>query len=72
MAEDIDNTETESDKEQKPEKRKKLVIPWKTMGLYILPALIVFIIFFVMHNSLVQGPLSREEIAALLYNDKVK
>ena len=66
MVEDLDITETEPDKSPKPKKRKKLVIPWKILALYILPALIVFIIFFVMHNSLVQAPLSREEIAALL------
>ena len=53
--------------EPKPKKRKKLVIPWKTLSLYILPALIVFTFFFVMHNSLVQAPLSREEIEVLLY-----
>ena len=66
MAEDLDTTETEPEEGPKPKKRKKLVIPWKILALYILPALIVFIIFFVMHNSLVQAPLSREEIAALL------
>ena len=61
----------EDDSEQvepKPKKRKKLVIPWKALSLYILPALVVFIIFFVMHNSLVQAPLSREEIEVLLYD----
>ena len=66
MAEDLDTTETEPEEHSKPKKSKKLVIPWKILALYILPALIVFIIFFVMHNSLVQAPLSREEIAALL------
>jgi flagellar basal body-associated protein FliL len=66
MAEDLETTETEPDEDPKPKKRKKLVIPWKILALYILPALVVFIIFFVMHNSLVQAPLSREEIAALL------
>ena len=60
--------EDDSEKiEPKQKKRKKLVIPWKTLSLYFLPALIVFIIFFVMHNSLVQAPLSREEIEVLLY-----
>ena len=59
--------EDDSEKiEPKPKKRKKLVIPWKTLSLYILPAFIVFIIFFVMHNSLVQAPLSREDIEVLL------
>ena len=66
MVDDLENTETKPDEAPKPKKRKKLVIPWKILALYILPALIVFIIFFVMHNSLVQAPLSREEIAALL------
>ena len=66
MVDDLENTETEPDEAPKPKKRRKRVIPWKMLALYILPALIVFIIFFVMHNSLVQAPLSREEIAALL------
>ena len=66
MVDDLENTETKPDEAPKPKKRKKLVIPWKILALYILPAFIVFIIFFVMHNSLVQAPLSREEIAALL------
>ena len=66
MAEDLDTTETEPEEDPKPKKRKKLVIPWKILALYILPAFVVFIIFFIMHNSLVQPPLSRDEIAALL------
>ena len=70
MVDDLENTETKPDEAPKQKKRKKLVIPWKILALYILPALIVFIIFFVMHNSLVQEPLSREEIAALLDNDQ--
>ncbi len=63
---DLDNTETEKEEAPKPKKRKKLVIPWKLLALYILPAAVVFIIFIVMHNSLVQPPLSREEIMALM------
>ena len=70
MAEDLDIAETGPDEDPKPKKRKKLVIPWKVLALYILPALIVFIIFFLMHNALVQAPLSREEIAALLDTDQ--
>ena len=66
MADDLENTETKPNEAPKPKKRKKRVIPWKILALYILPALIVFAIFFVMHNFLVQAPLSREEIAALL------
>tara|TARA_B100000925_G_scaffold282542_1_gene255494 strand:- start:115 stop:750 length:636 start_codon:yes stop_codon:yes gene_type:complete len=68
--EDLENTETKPDEGQKPKKRKKLVIPWKALALYVLPALTVFIIFFVMHSSIVQAPLSREEIMALLDNNK--
>ena len=41
----------------------------KSLAIYILPAAVVFIIFILMHNSLVQPPLSREEIVALI-NDK--
>ena len=65
MEEDLENTEPEVDQRPK-KKRKPLRIPWKLLALYILPAFIVFIIFIVMHNSLVQPPLSREEIMALI------
>ena len=69
MVEELEKTETEADRDTKPKKRKQLIIPWKSLALYILPALIVFIIFIMMHNLLVQPPLSREEILALI-NDK--
>ena len=68
--EDLENTETKPDEGQKAKKRRKLAIPWKALALYVLPALTVFIIFFVMHSSLVQAPLSRDEIMALLDNNK--
>ena len=71
MEDDLENTETKTEEAPKPKKRKKLIIPWKLLALYILPAVIVFIIFIVMHNSLVQPPLSREEIMALM-NDRNK
>ena len=71
MEVDIENTETTTEEGPKPKKRKRLIIPWKLLALYILPAVIVFIIFIVMHNSLVQPPLSREEIMALM-NDRNK
>ena len=66
MEDDLENTETTTEEGPKPKKRKRLIIPWKLLALYILPAVIVFIIFIVMHNSLVQPPLSREEIMALM------
>ena len=69
MVEELEKTETEANEATKPKKRKRLIIPWKLLALYILPAVIVFIIFIVMHNSLVQPPLSREEIMALM-NDR--
>ena len=62
MAENLEN------EAPKPKKRQKLVIPWRVLAIYILPALVIFIIFFVMHNSLVKAPLSREEIKNLLEN----
>ena len=68
MEDDLEKTENEGDKNSKPKKRKKVIIPWKSLAIYILPALIVFIIFILMHNSLVQPPLSREEIVALINN----
>ena len=71
MEDDLENTETKTEESPKPKKRKNLSIPWKLLALYILPAFIVFIIFIVMHNSLVQPPLSREEISALM-NDRNK
>ena len=70
MEDDLKDTETNSDEEPKPKRKKKLIIPWKALALYLLPALVVFIIFFVMHKSFVQAPLSREEIAALLVNNQ--
>ena len=68
MVDELVKTETEPNGDPKPKKRKKLIIPWKSLALYILPALIVFIIFIMMHNLLVQPPLSREEIVALINN----
>ena len=62
MEDNLENTEP------KPKKRKKLVIPWKMLALYVLPALVIFVTFFVMHSSLVKAPLSREEIKKLLDN----
>ena len=69
MEDDLENTETKTEEAPKPKKRRKLIIPWKLLALYILPAAVVFIIFIVMHNSLVQPPLSREEIMGLI-NEK--
>ena len=66
MEDDLENTEAKPEESPKSKKRKKLIIPWKLLSLYILPALVVFIIFIVMHGSLVQPPLSREEIMALI------
>ena len=71
MEGDLENIETTTEEGPKPKKRKRLIIPWKLLALYILPAVIVFIIFIVMHNSLVQPPLSREEIMALM-TDRIK
>ena len=70
MEDDLKDSETKSDEEPKPKRKKKLLIPWKGLALYLLPALVVFMIFFVMHQSFVQAPLSREEIAALLVNSQ--
>ena len=70
MEDDLIDTETKSDGEPKPKRKKKLIIPWRALALYLLPALVVFIIFFVMHKSFVKAPLSREEIAALLVNNQ--
>ena len=72
MEDELENTELVSDEAPKPKKKKKLIIPWKALAIYILPALIVFIGFFVLHSSLVQPPLSREEIAAIIDRDNKK
>ena len=71
MEDDLENTGTKTEDGPKPKKRIKLTIPWKLLALYVLPAVVVFIIFIVMHNSLVQPPLSREEIMALM-NDETE
>ena len=68
MEDELENTEPASDEAPKPKKKKKLMIPWKALTIYIFPAFIVFIVFFVLHNTLVQPPLSREEIAAIIDN----
>ena len=72
MEDELENTELVSDEAPKPKKKKKLIIPWKALAIYILPALIVFIGFFVLHRSLVQPPLSREEIAAIIDRENKK
>ena len=72
MEDEIENTELVSDEAPKHKKKKKLIIPWKSLAIYILPALIVFIGFFVLHSTLVQAPLSREEIAAIIDSETNK
>ena len=72
MQDELENTEPASDEAPKPKKKKKLIIPWKALAIYILPALIVFIGFFVLHSTLVQPPLSREEIAAIIDRENKK
>ena len=72
MEDELENTEPMSDEAPKPKKKKKLIIPWKSLAIYILPALIVFIGFFVLHSTLVQPPLSREEIAAIIDRENKK
>ena len=72
MEDELENKEPASDDAPKPKKKKKLMIPWKALTIYILPALIVFIGFFVLHSSLVQPPLSREEIAAIIDRENKK
>ena len=72
MEDELENTELVSDEAPKPKKKKKLIIPWKVLAIYILPALIVFIGFFVLHSTLVQPPLSREEIAAIIDRENKK
>ena len=72
MEDELENKEPVSDEAPKPKKKKKLIIPWKALAIYILPALIVFIGFFVLHSTLVQPPLSREEIAAIIDRENKK
>ena len=64
MSEESENTEELE--EQAPKRKKKLIIPWKGIGLYCLPAIVTFILFIIMHNMMVKAPPSREEIEALL------
>ena len=70
MEDELENTESVSDEPLKPKKKKKLIIPWKALVIYFLPAFTVFIVFFVLHSTLVQPPLSREEIAAIIDSKK--
>ena len=66
MENDLENSEPSMDEAPKSEKRKKLNVPWRSLALYFLPALVVFIIFFLMHKNIVEPPLTREEISALI------
>ncbi len=66
MSEESENTEELE--EQTPKRKKKLVIPWKIIALYFLPAIGTFFVFIVMHNTIVKSPPSREEIETLLTN----
>ena len=70
MVDDLEKTETAPDGDPKPKKRKNPRIPWKSLALYSLPALIVFIIFIMMHNLLVQPPLSKEIVALINNKDE--
>ena len=72
MENESENTEPELDKAPQPKKKKKLIIPWRTLAIYICPALIVFIGFFILHSFLVHPPLSREEIAAIIDSKNVE
>ena len=72
MEDELENKEPVSDEAPKPKKKKKLMIPWKALAIYILPAFIVFIGFFVLHSTLVQPPLSREEIAEIIDSENKK
>ncbi len=64
MSEEAENTEEVE--EQAPKRKKKLIVPWKVIGLYFLPAIGTFLIFIIAHNMMVKAPLSREEIKELL------
>ena len=66
MENEVENTEIESEGELKSIKRKKLVVPWKNLALYFMPALTVFLVFFIMHSYLVKPPPSRDEISELI------
>ena len=64
MSEETENTEDLE--EQAPKRKKKLIIPWKLIGLYFLPAIGTFLLFIIAHNMMVKAPPSREEIEELL------
>ena len=53
MSEESENTEKLE--EQAPKRKKKLIIPWKGIGLYCLPAIVTFILFIIMHNMMVKA-----------------
>ena len=58
--------EKNSDQAATIKKKKKLVVPWKSIALYFVPALLVFVTFILMHNYFVEPPLTREEIKTLI------
>ena len=60
---------TTPSEEGKPKKKKRLFIPWKFLALYISPAILVFFVFFLMHNYIVKPPLTRDEIMQLITNE---
>ena len=70
MSEEAENTE--EFEEQAPKRKKKLIVPWKVIGLYFLPAIGTFLIFIIAHNMMVKAPLSREEIEELLTKKESK
>ena len=49
MSEEAENTEELE--EQAPKRKKKLVIPWKTISLYCLPAIGTFLVFIITKNE---------------------
>ncbi len=65
MAIDADEPQDTSTQELKPSK-KRLAVPWKVIALYILPALSVFIIFFIMHSYLVKPAPNRQQISEMI------
>ena len=69
MSEEGENTEELE--EQAPKRKKRLIIPWKAISLYCLPAIGTFLLFIIMHNMMVKTPPSREEIKELLTKKEI-
>ena len=71
MEDDLKNSETKSDEEPKPKRKKEANHSLESISFISFTCFgCLYNFFSLMHKSFVQAPLSREEIAALLVNNQ--